>query len=1199
MSYRGLAVVLFVVFEAGCGGCHGKNQGTPDAPPDGPTEVTCQQLPPVSSGTCQVTPGGTTTLLEGTVLTPTTVYLGGEVAYDQSGQITCVGCDCAQGGETTIVCPDGAISPGLINAHDHLTFAQDAPAADTGERWDDRQQWRKGLDGHTKISAPGGATADQIRWGELRFVMGGATSTNASGGQPGLLRNLDNASNEGGLGKGAIDYDTFPLGDSSGTQRTMDCNYGGNPTTPATIANDASYIPHTSEGIDAYAHNEFLCESSAMYDTMTPGVSNDLLMGGKTSLIHAIALTPADYALMAANNTGLVWSPRSNISLYGDTARVTIAARAGINIALGTDWLPSGSMNELRELACADSFNSTYLGHFFTDEQLWQMATANGASAAKMDDVIGVLAPGHQADISVFAAHGKTFRAVLEAQPQDVALVMRGGKVLYGDDAVVSALAQSCDTLDVCGTPKRVCLMSEVGETLAQLQTAVGASAYPAFSCGTPMNEPSCTPVRPTSVAGSTVYTGQVSADDTDGDGIPDAMDNCPSVFNPIRPMDNGTQPDTDGDGQGDACDPCPLDANSTTCSGGNPNDRDNDGVANSADNCPDVANPDQTDTDGDGKGDACDACPNDANPGDAGCPETIYAIKSGQVATGVNVHVSNALVTGVGTNGFFVQVKEGDMGYSGPDNSGLFVFTGTNAAALMNATVGARVSVDGTIASFQGEIELSPVTAVTVDAAGPEMPPAPIAVAYSDVATGGPRAAALEGVIVSLGPSSVTAFDPMYGEATLTAGSTTLVMDDFLFSAMPPVGQNYNAVTGVLATRQMASKLEPRDAADLVLGPPGLASFAPMLSYAKVGQTVNAPTYPAPLTVTLTGPAQGATTVTITSSDATSLTVNNVTIPDGATSATVPVTAVAQAADVTVTATLASQTQMAHVRVLGATEVPSTVTLSPADTAVAPNGTVTYTVTLDVPAPAGGTTVNLAVNPTTAGTLPASVTVAANQVSQTFTYTDAATTGTATVTATLGSSTSSGTVTVSTGANHLVINEVDYDNAGTDTAEFIEIFNPSPSVQSLAGISVMLVNGADSTVYDTIDLTSAGSLPSHGYLVIAGANVTVNAPAMKLDPGWSSNQIQNGAPDGIALVDTSGPTLIDALSYEGSITMAQLTGFANPVSLVEGTPLATTVADSNTTDGSLCRSPNGQDTDDANADWKFCAAPSAGTANP
>src|SRR5579883_2430066 len=39
---------------------------------------------------------------------------------------------------------------------------------------------------------------------------------------------------------------------------------------------------------------------------------------------------------------------------------------------------------------------------------------------------------------------------------------------------------------------------------------------------------------------------------DTDGDGVPDSIDNCPTVPNP-------DQKDTDGDLRGDACDNCPL----------------------------------------------------------------------------------------------------------------------------------------------------------------------------------------------------------------------------------------------------------------------------------------------------------------------------------------------------------------------------------------------------------------------------------------------------------------------------------------------------------------------------------------------------------------------------------------------------------------------------------------------------------------
>jgi Thrombospondin type 3 repeat len=93
---------------------------------------------------------------------------------------------------------------------------------------------------------------------------------------------------------------------------------------------------------------------------------------------------------------------------------------------------------------------------------------------------------------------------------------------------------------------------------------------------------------------------------DGDGDGVPDATDNCPTVPNP-------SQADADGDGIGDACD----------------NDRDGDGVLNGTDNCPDVANAGQADLDGDGTGDACDNdrdgdgvlnatdnCPDVANPG-------------------------------------------------------------------------------------------------------------------------------------------------------------------------------------------------------------------------------------------------------------------------------------------------------------------------------------------------------------------------------------------------------------------------------------------------------------------------------------------------------------------------------------------------------------------------------------------------------
>ncbi len=211
----------------------------PDASPPGQT--LCTTLPPLDAGTCAATKGSAALLIEGNVLAPDTIYVGGQVAIAATGDIACVGCNCADGGETVVACPGATISPGLIDVHDHITDTENAPAADTGERYDDRQQWREGLDGHTKLTIPGGASADQVHWGELRHVMAGTTSLVGAGGQPGLVRNLDQSSNEGGLGLTAVFADTFPLGDTDGTRRTGDCNYDG-----GTVRTVAAIMPATT-----------------------------------------------------------------------------------------------------------------------------------------------------------------------------------------------------------------------------------------------------------------------------------------------------------------------------------------------------------------------------------------------------------------------------------------------------------------------------------------------------------------------------------------------------------------------------------------------------------------------------------------------------------------------------------------------------------------------------------------------------------------------------------------------------------------------------------------------------------------------------------------------------------------------------------------------------------------------------------------
>src|SRR5512143_803289 len=135
---RGRLIVLLLIILGACGD---DAQQPMDAGDAGPGETVCENLPASSSGqTCDVTTLGATKLIKGNILTPQTTFRGGQVAINADGQITCVGCDCAQGGETTIVCPGATVSPGLINTHDHITFTQNAPYTATEERYDDRQQ---------------------------------------------------------------------------------------------------------------------------------------------------------------------------------------------------------------------------------------------------------------------------------------------------------------------------------------------------------------------------------------------------------------------------------------------------------------------------------------------------------------------------------------------------------------------------------------------------------------------------------------------------------------------------------------------------------------------------------------------------------------------------------------------------------------------------------------------------------------------------------------------------------------------------------------------------------------------------------------------------------------------------------------------------------------------------------------------------
>ncbi len=163
-----------------------------------------------------------------------------------------------------------------------------------------------------------------------------------------------------------------------------------------------------------------------------------------------------------------------------------------------------------------------------------------------------------------------------------------------------------------------------------------------------------------------------------------------------------------------------------------------------------------------------------------------------------------------------------------------------------------------------------------------------------------------------------------------------------------------------------------------------------------------------------------------------------------------------------------------------------------------------------------------------------------------------------------------------------LVINEIDYDQPGTDTSEFIEIRNNDTISVDLDDFSLLLINGSGggAAVYSTIDLPAVVLGPGEYFVVCGDASQVLGCD---LDVSPNTNLIQNGAPDAVALV--LGGSIVDTVSYEGSVP-----GYTEGSG--SGLEDASSSADANK---SISRLPDGNDTDQNNLDFQFvCATPGA-----
>ena len=310
--------------------------------------------------------------LTGTLVTPQTVIEDGTVVI-LDGRIVAMGAHVVLPAGAKVVATDGIIAPGLIDLHNHLSwniFPRWRPNQEFGNRYDWQQKPVYNIEmtvPHALIAREG-LECEAERDAEVKAITEGETSVTGSMRGPcvqHLTRNLD-VDPELGPGLGKIIYNVFPLQMSPEELAEADAALGAHPR--------GSLLIHLGEGAphDAAAAREFAMLKGR--GLLRPGVS----------LIHGVAITPEGFKEMAANGVGLIWSPRSNVELYGDTADVAAAKAAGVTIALAPDWSPTGSVGSLGELNYASMWNQTQSAPPFSERDLVLMATANAAKLVNL-----------------------------------------------------------------------------------------------------------------------------------------------------------------------------------------------------------------------------------------------------------------------------------------------------------------------------------------------------------------------------------------------------------------------------------------------------------------------------------------------------------------------------------------------------------------------------------------------------------------------------------------------------------------------------------------------------------------------------------------------------------------------------------------------------------------------------------------------
>lgn len=323
-------------------------------------------------------------------------------------------------------CGGSYISPGLINPHEHPNYSGGFSDPMTRPVYSHRDQWR-GTAGSEYYKIDFVRTGEEVHqfWIELRHLLAGTTTIAGSGGVKGLVKNVGARSGDEARYSYLAEMKTFPYGEATQAFEGLSFPLAATESRDPDVDSPAGtpYVPHIAEGTNCTAKIEgkFYLD----YVSKNPG--------RRYSLIHGVGLIPSDVERLKDLDVTLIWSPRSNIVLYGTTVDIPNALRAGARIAISTDWSYSGSYNLLEEFRCAENIDNAQWDDHLSESDYWRMATEHGAYSLGIENFTGKLEEGLAADIMIFRKRtNDPFGDMISSKVSDVIATFVDGELLSG-----------------------------------------------------------------------------------------------------------------------------------------------------------------------------------------------------------------------------------------------------------------------------------------------------------------------------------------------------------------------------------------------------------------------------------------------------------------------------------------------------------------------------------------------------------------------------------------------------------------------------------------------------------------------------------------------------------------------------------------------------------------------------------------------